>query len=155
MGVFDNETMTFINQTYQRADAFLFDGGLHELFAGYWGAERLAPRRKIRASTRSQSLNTRPKYLVSNTLTEPRGEHDRPLRRRRGGHRRAESEAGGELQVQRSGALIRWLLDSDLVDEMNLLIVPVKSSARARGCSPTPAWTLRLTWSTRGPTRRV
>jgi hypothetical protein len=24
MGVFDNETMTFITQTYQRADAFLF-----------------------------------------------------------------------------------------------------------------------------------
>ncbi len=24
-----------------------------------------------------------------------------------------------------SGALIRWLLDNDLVDEMNLLIVPV------------------------------
>src|SRR5215212_5361263 len=24
MGVFDNETMAFINQTYQRADAFLF-----------------------------------------------------------------------------------------------------------------------------------
>ena len=24
MGVFDNETMTFISQTYQRADAFLF-----------------------------------------------------------------------------------------------------------------------------------
>ncbi|MEX2210260.1 MAG: hypothetical protein WD689_00650 [Gaiellaceae bacterium] len=24
MGVADNETMTFINQTYQRADAFLF-----------------------------------------------------------------------------------------------------------------------------------
>ncbi len=27
--------------------------------------------------------------------------------------------------MHRSGALIRWLLDNDLVDEMNLLIVPV------------------------------
>jgi dihydrofolate reductase len=29
------------------------------------------------------------------------------------------------LQVHGSGALIRWLLDNDVVDEMNLLIVPV------------------------------
>ena len=35
------------------------------------------------------------------------------------------SEPAGELQVHGSGALIRWLLDHDLVDEMNLLIVPV------------------------------
>jgi dihydrofolate reductase len=29
------------------------------------------------------------------------------------------------LQVHGSGALIRWLLDNDLVDEMNLLVCPV------------------------------
>jgi len=32
---------------------------------------------------------------------------------------------GGELQVHGSAALTRWLLEHDLVDEMNLLIVPV------------------------------
>ena len=42
LGVFDNETMTFINQTYQRADAFLFGRRTYELFAGYWGAEERA-----------------------------------------------------------------------------------------------------------------
>jgi riboflavin biosynthesis pyrimidine reductase len=42
--------------------------------------------------------------------------------------------------VHRSGALTRWLLENDLVDEMNLLIVPVVV-ARARGYSPTPART--------------
>ena len=31
----------------------------------------------------------------------------------------------GELQVWGSGTLIRWLLENDLVDELNLLIVPV------------------------------
>ena len=42
MGVADDETMTFINQTYQRADAFLFGRRTYELFAGYWGAEERA-----------------------------------------------------------------------------------------------------------------
>jgi dihydrofolate reductase len=51
-----------------------------------------------------------------------------------------KAKPGGELQVHGSGALIRWLLDNDLVDEINLLIVPVVL-ARARGCSPRPART--------------
>jgi hypothetical protein len=35
LGVGDNETMTFINQTYQRPDAFLFGRRTYELFAGH------------------------------------------------------------------------------------------------------------------------
>src|SRR5919197_6326004 len=42
MGVFDNETNTFIGETYQHADAFLFGRKTYELFAGYWGAEKRA-----------------------------------------------------------------------------------------------------------------
>jgi dihydrofolate reductase len=65
-----------------------------------------------------------------------------------------KAKPGGELQVHGSGALIRWLLDNDLVDEINLLIAPVVL-ARARGCSARPARTLRSTWSSREPTRRA
>jgi dihydrofolate reductase len=128
MGVFDDETMTFINETYQRADAFLFGRRTYELFAGYWGAEERA-----RAAAEdpgnhqiTDALNTKPKYLVSNTLTEPRWANTTVL----SGDVAAaigelKAKPGGELQVHGSGALIRWLLDNDLVDEMNLLIVPV------------------------------
>jgi hypothetical protein len=34
----DNETLAFINQTYQRADAFLLGRRTYQLFAGSWGS---------------------------------------------------------------------------------------------------------------------
>ena len=36
-----------------------------------------------------------------------------------------KAKPAGELQVHGSGVLARWLLENDLVDEINLLIVPV------------------------------
>ena len=46
LGVFDDQTMMFINQTYQRADAFLFGRRTYEIFADSWGARSgLAPGR--------------------------------------------------------------------------------------------------------------
>ncbi len=128
MGVFGDETMTLINETYQRADAFLFGRRTYELFAGYWGAEKRA-----RAAAEdpgnnqiTDALNTRPKYLVSTTLTDPQWAKTTHL----AGDVAAaidelKAQPGGELQVHGSGALIRWLLEHDLVDEMILLVVPV------------------------------
>jgi hypothetical protein len=66
--------MTFINQTYQRADAFLFGRRTYELFAGYWGAEERARAAAEEPGNHqiAAALNTQPKYLASTTLTEPR-----------------------------------------------------------------------------------
>ncbi len=57
MRVFDNETMTFITQTYQGADAFLFGRRTYELFAGYWGV--MDPG----SGSIADALNTKPKYV--------------------------------------------------------------------------------------------
>src|ERR671918_540276 len=120
MGVFDNETFTFINQTYQRADAFLFGRRTYELFAPYWGA--MDPG----SHPIADALNTKPKYLASTTITEPRWANTTVL----SGDLAAaigelKAKPGGELQVHGSGALIRWLLENELVDEINLLVCPV------------------------------
>ncbi len=128
MGVGDDETMAFISETYRRADAFLFGRRIYELFAGYWGAEERA-----RAAAEdpgnhpiAAALNTKPKYLASSTLSEPRWANTTVL----SGDLAAaigelKATPRGELQVHGSGALIRWLLANGLVDEINLLIVPV------------------------------
>jgi dihydrofolate reductase len=118
--LFDGEAMTFVNQVYQRADAFLFGRRTYELFAGYWGVREDLENPIVGA------LNTKRKYVASTTLTEPRWADTTVL----SGDLAAvigelKAKSAGELQVHGSGALIRWLLENDLVDEMNLLIVPV------------------------------
>ena len=121
MGVFDDETMAFINQTYQRADAFLFGRRTYKIFAGYWGAIA-----EMRAHPIGVALNETPKYVASTTLTDPQWADTTVL----SGDLASvigelKAKPAGELQVHGSGALIRWLLENGLVDEMTLLIVPV------------------------------
>jgi dihydrofolate reductase len=118
--MFDDEAMAFVNQVYQRADAFLFGRRTYELFAGYWGVREDLENPIVGA------LNTRPKYVASTTLTDPKWSDTTVL----SGDVAAaigelKARPGGELQVHGSGALTRWLLENDLVDEMNLLVCPV------------------------------
>src|ERR671925_2197096 len=63
--LFDNEAMTFVEQFYERADAFLFGRRTYDLFAGYWGV--MDPSENAIAG----ALNTKPKYVASSTLTDP------------------------------------------------------------------------------------
>ena len=118
--LFDDEAMTFVQQVYQRADAFLFGRWTYEVFAGYWGV--MAPESNPIAG----ALNTRPKYVASTTLTKPHWAGTTVFSRDVGAAIGAlKAQPGGELQVHGSGKLIRWLLDHQLVDEMNLLVCPV------------------------------
>jgi dihydrofolate reductase len=118
---FESEAMTFVDQVYQRADAFLFGRRTYDLFAGYWGAMAYPGSGPI-----ADALNARPKYVASSTVTEPSWAGTTVL----SGHLAAAIGAlkavpSGELQVHGSGMLVRWLLANELVDEMNLLVIPV------------------------------
>ena len=116
----DDETRTFIKQTYQRADAFLFGRRTYEIFAPYWGAMADQGDNPI-----AVALNTRPKYVASTTLTDQWADTTVLSSDLAAAIRELKAKPGGELQVHGSGALIRWLLENDLVDEITLLIVPV------------------------------
>jgi dihydrofolate reductase len=117
--VFDDEAMTFVNDFYQRADAFLFGRRTYDMFAPYWGAQG-------DSNPVAAALNSRPKYVASTTLTDAAWADTTVLSGDLAASVRVlKDKPGGELQVHGSGALTRWLLANDLVDEINLLIVPV------------------------------
>jgi len=117
----DAEGMTVIGEIYHRADAFLFGRRTFEIFAASWGTWPDPGDSSIWTA-----LNTRPKYVASNSISDPPWANTTVLSGDVGaavGELRAKPD--GELQVHGSGALVRWLLDHDLVDEMNLLTFPV------------------------------
>jgi dihydrofolate reductase len=118
--LFDNEGGTFLNQVYERADAFLFGRRTYEIFAPYWGA--MDPG----SGPIADALNTKPKYVASTTLTDPKWSDTTVLSDDLAtAIADLKAKPGGELQVHGSGALIRWLLDNQLVDEITLLVCPV------------------------------
>jgi dihydrofolate reductase len=118
---FDNEAGTVTDEIYLRADAFLFGRKTYEVFARSWGTWDDPGDSPIWTA-----LHTKPKYVASTTLTDPRWAHTTVL----SGDLKAavgelKAKPGGELLVPGSGVLVRWLLDNDLVDEINLFTFPV------------------------------
>lgn len=128
MGAGDDTTRDHIAATYQRADAFLFGRRTYELFLGSWGTIKELQRHPVGAA-----LNSKPKYVASRTLAEPEWADTTVLGDDLFAAITALKASGdGELYVPGSSLLIQWLLEKDLVDEMELMIVPVILGQGAR-----------------------
>ena len=118
---FDNEAGTVMDEIFQRADAFLFGRLAYEMFAGSWGTWDDPGNSPIWTT-----LNTKPKYVASTTLTDPRWTNTTVLSGEvAAAVRELKAKPGRELQVHGSGVLLRWLLDNDLIDEMTLFTFPM------------------------------
>ena len=117
-------TATYTFDAFSSLDGY---GAASANWTGYWGAEERA-----RAAAEdpgnhqiAAALNTKPKYLASTTLTEPRWADTTVLSGDVAAIGELKAKPAGELQVHGSGNLVRWLFDNQLVDEITLLTYPV------------------------------
>jgi dihydrofolate reductase len=119
--LFDDEASTFLNEIYKRADAFLLGRRTYEIFARSWGTWDDPGDSPIWTA-----LNTKPKYVASTTLTDPKWADTTVLSGDvAAAIRELKAKPAGEVQVNGSGKLIRYLFDNQLVDEIILLTYPV------------------------------
>jgi len=117
---FDDDRATqYILDTWRRPDAFLLGRRTFGLFETFWGA-------RSGDGWFGEAISSKPKYLVSNTVTESAWEQTTVISGDVGARiRELKAEQDGELMVVGSAALARWLLENELVDELNLVQFPV------------------------------
>jgi dihydrofolate reductase len=109
----------FLTSWFERADALLLGRKTWEIWEPYWPLHDSG-------DPVSHGINVLPKYVPSTTLTDPTWQNTHVI----GGDveaavRELKAKPGRELQVHGSGELLRWLLERDLVDELNLRLYPV------------------------------
>jgi dihydrofolate reductase len=102
----------------RQADALLIGRRTYESFARAW------PERE---GEFADKFNSMPKFVVSTTLENPEWNNTTVLD---GGDataqaRKLKEEFDGELQVPGSHRLVQELVESDLVDQINLMVFPV------------------------------
>ncbi|MGH9123335.1 MAG: dihydrofolate reductase family protein, partial [Acidimicrobiales bacterium] len=117
----------FVNELNNHASAFLFGRKTFEIFRGYW------PDQTDPASTIATAINSLPKYVVSNSLSEAdatwRGQSPDSAHLVTGDVATAvqalKDEPGDELQIWGSGKLLQTLLQHGLVDRLRLMTFPL------------------------------
>ena len=101
----------------------------------------------------SHGINVLPKYVPSTTLKDPTWQNTHVIDGDvEAAVRELKAKPGRELQVHGSGVLLRWLLERDLVDELNLRLYPVVVGDGLR-LFPERGQTHDLSWSSRGRRR--
>ena len=117
---FDEETGQYMGDVLDAADAFLLGRFSYQAMAGYW------PQVTDPANRGAVQLNSRPKYVVTETLADLAWAGSVPLR---GDIPKQVAELkqqpGRELQIHGSGALARSLMPHGLIDAYRLVIFPV------------------------------
>jgi dihydrofolate reductase len=103
---------------FQRADALLLGRRTWEIFEAYWPNHD-------EGDPVSHGINVLPKHVPSTTLKNPGWNTHVIDRNVEAAVRELKAQPGREVQVHGSGELLRWLLERDLVDELNVELYPV------------------------------
>jgi len=115
----DEESWQFLTRLFGRADALLLGRRTWDIWAGYWPHHD-------QGDPVSHGINVLPKYVPSTTLKDPKWQNTHVISGDvEAAVRELKARPGRELQLHGSGELFRWLLERDLIDELNLRIVPV------------------------------
>lgn len=115
----DEAGTQYILDTWRRPEAFLMGRRTFVSFAEYWGAHS-------DDGGFGTAISSKPKYVVSNTLTDPSWEQSTVIAGDVESQiRELRERPGGELLLVGSSRLARWLLERELVDELNLVQFPV------------------------------
>lgn len=115
----DAEAAQYILDTWRRPEAFLLGRRTFRVFESYWGSRR-------DDGGFGTAISAKPKFLVSTTVRESAWEGTTVIAddvERR--VRELKERPGGELLLVGSVSLARWLLERELVDELNLIRFPV------------------------------
>ena len=124
---FDDPTGQFMVEVFGQVDAFLLGRRTYDIFAAAW------PKATDSNDPVASSLNTLPKYVASSTLKDPHWANTTVLEGDLlSAVRELKERDGRELQVHGSGRLVRFLLENELVDRLNLLVFPVIVGAGRR-----------------------
>src|SRR5918994_3462154 len=118
---FDELSQKWVLASIVEAGGFLLGRPTFEIFAAYW------PNAPEEEQVIAEPLNTKPKYVVSTTLTEPLGWENSTLLQGDAAKAVAalKQEDGADLHVIGSTELVQMLIEHDLVDELRLMIDPV------------------------------
>jgi len=114
---FDDQMGAVVGELMSESDATLIGRKTYEGFAAYWPTAD--PDDPMTAA-----MNSARKYVVSNTLTDATWENSSVI----SGDVAAELtalKADTRLGTTGSAALVRWLVEQGLVDELHLLVHPI------------------------------
>jgi dihydrofolate reductase len=121
MPYFEENAQKRVVESLTEAGAFLLGRRTYEIFAAYW------PNAGEEEQVVAQPLNTKPKHVVSRTLSEPLGWENSTVLEGDVVESVAalKQEDGADLHVIGSTELVHTLIEHDLVDEFRLMIDPV------------------------------
>ena len=116
----DESQMKAVGERIAGTDAYLLGRKTYDIFARYWPTQP-------DSDPFAKTLNSKPKYVVSQSLSEPLGWQNSHLI---GGDvdaevRRLKDQDGKDITILGSGQLVRTLADNDLVDEYWLMVCPL------------------------------
>jgi dihydrofolate reductase len=107
---------TFKLDELTEAEIQLLGRKTYEGFAAAWPS---------REGPFAEKLNSDPKYVVSTTLEKPEWQNTTVISGDVAGEiSKLKDDTGGVILVAGSGTLVRTLLESDLVDELRLMVFP-------------------------------